>query len=233
LNWREAALKIADMLVNDSQVSVRQQAAISLAYLMSQETGPALVKALNDSSISVRNAAAHTIGIIRYKAAEDALIKMLPAEEESFYRTAIAALGKLQSKKALPLLKEALKHKNKYINIEAVRAIGEIGDTAIDYLLPYIKSQNEPSLRAEAALALAKLGSKEGLSAARELISSPDFVVKNNALNAIVAASDIDSLPTIEKMLTEETDERVKSILDFAAQNLRDIKAKETKPEEK
>lgn len=226
LNYREAAVKIAGLLAADKENAVRQQAAISLSFLMVQETGPALVKALEDPVPSVRYAAMRTLGALKYMPAEEPIIKILSSAGGNAARSAISALGMLQSKKAVPAILSALGGKDQYVRLEAARALGETGDISAAAGLKSCLAATEPAgLRAEAALALSRLGLKDGISTARELISSGDMSIKGQALNALVEVHDFDSLPLIQELIAAETDPAGKSALEFAAQRLNDAKA--------
>ena len=86
---RDSTRKISEMLLQDKDALVRQQAASSLSYMADQTAAPALVKALKDDALAVRYAAANTLGAMHYAPAEDALIDMLA--DASMRRVAISA----------------------------------------------------------------------------------------------------------------------------------------------
>jgi len=219
LVYREATPKITDLLLNDKDAQVRQQAASSLSYMMDQSAGPALVKALKDEAPGVRYAAANTLGAMRYAQAEAPLIELL--SDDGMRRVAISALGRLQSKKAAPAIFSALSDKDQYTRLEAVRALGSIGDaSAAPELKKRLDKAETPSIRVEAALSLAKLGSQDGLLTAYEFVRSPDMSLKNQSLEVIGAVGDARSLQFIEELYAAEQDPMTKSMLDFTRQRL-------------
>ena len=216
---RDSTKAISAILLNDKDAMVRQQAASSLSYMADQSAGPALVKALKDDVAAVRYAAANTLGAMHYAPAEDALIDML--SDASMRRVAISALGQLQSKKAAPGIFKALADQDKYTRLEAVRALGSIGDrSAAPELEKRLEKTEEPSVRVESALALAKMGLPGGLITAYEFVKSPDLSLKNQALEVIGTVGDARSLQFIEELYSAERDPVSKSMLDFTRQRL-------------
>ncbi|OGS12563.1 MAG: hypothetical protein A2234_01835 [Elusimicrobia bacterium RIFOXYA2_FULL_58_8] len=232
LTWREAGAQISGLLTQDPDEGVRQQAAISLSYLMDPQSGPALVKALGDASPAVRYAATHTLGALKYKPAEGEIAAMLRGTNINVLRSAIAALGMIQSAKAAPAIIDMLKHQDQYVRIEAARALGEIRDaSAAPELKNNLGAEASPTLRVEAALALAKLGFNDGLPVAREFLASPDLSLKSQALNVIVTAKDVDSLARIEELSAADANPVSKGMLDFSLQRLKDIQAAQSRSE--
>lgn len=219
LVYRDATPRIADLLQNDKDMQVRQQAASSLSYMMDQTAGPALVKALKDAAPGVRYAAANTLGAIRYPQAEDPLIGLLA--DDGMRRVAISALGQLQSKKAASAIFTALSDKDQYTRLEAVRTLGSIGDaSAAPELKKRLDKAETPAVRVEAALALAKMGLTDGLTTAYEFVKASDMSLKNQALEVIGAVGDVRSLQFIEEIYAAEQDPMTKGMLDFTRQRL-------------
>lgn len=219
LVYRQATPRIAELLLQDKDAQVRQQAASSLSYMMDQAAGPALVKALKDEAPGVRYAAANTLGAIRYAPAEDPLIALLA--DDGMRRVAISALGQLQSRKAAPAIFKSLSDKDQYTRLEAVRALGSIGDaSAAPELKKRLDKAETPAVRVEAALSLAKLGLQDGLTTAYEFVKSPDMSLKNQALEVIGAVGDARSLQFINELYAAEQDPMSKGMLDFTRQRL-------------
>ena len=75
-------------------------------------------------------------------------------------------------------------------------------------------------MRVEAALALAKLGSADGLVTAYEFVKAPDLSLKNQALEVIGSIGDKRSLQFIEELYVGEKDPVSKNMLDFTRQRL-------------
>lgn len=221
LTWREASPRLAELLLKDDDASVRQQAAISLSYLMDAASGPALVNALKDSSPAVRYAALHTLAVIKYAPAEAEITNLLSSDDANMRRGAISALGELQAKKAAKAIAAAVKDPDQYVQLEAVKALGSIGDVSYSGDLVRLLDKSErPQLRVEAALTLAKMGMNDGLLTAYEFAKSPDLSLKSQALNAIAAVGDARSLQFVEELYAAEQDPANKSMLDFTRRRL-------------
>ncbi len=219
---REAAPALADLLAKDAEASVRQQAAISLSYIMDQNTGPALIKALKDPAQPVRYAALHTLGVIRYAPAEKEIIGMLSSEDKSMRRGAIAALGQMQSKAAGEPIAAQLADQDQFVRIEAIKAVGNIGYApAAPQLVKLLDKAEQPAVRVEAALALSKMGMPDGLMTAYEFIKSPELSIRSQSMNIIAAVGDARSLQFVQELYNTETDPANKSMLDFTVQRLK------------
>jgi len=219
LSKRDATPAITDLLLKDPDAGVRQQAAGSLSYMMDQSAGPALVKALKDPVMAVRYSAANTLGAMKYAPAEDALIEAL--SQADMRRIAISALGQLQSKKAASTIAASLSDQDKYTRLEAVKALGSIGDTSSAAgIKKLLDSAEDPSLRVEAALSLAKLGMADGLQTAYDFVKSHDLSLKSRALDVLGTVGDARSLQLMEEAYASETDPMTKSMYDFTRQRL-------------
>ncbi len=221
LVWRAASPKLAAMLTGDKDAAVRQQAAISLSYLMDPAAGQALMKALNDEAPAVRYAALHTLGAMRYQPAEDTLAGLLKSDDPNMRRGAISALGQMKSTKATAALTAAISDGDVYARLEAIKAVGDIGEaSAAPSLKKLLDKSQEPMIRVEAALALAKLGRDDGLVTAFEYVKSQDIGLKNQALNVVGMVGDAHSLQYVEEMYAAEQDPTTKGMLDFTRQRL-------------
>lgn len=221
LTWREAAPKLSELLAKDTDASVRQQAAISLSYLVDPVSGPALTKALKDSEGSVRYAALHTLGVLRYAPAEDDIKDLLSSKEPNMRRGAIAALGQLQSAKSAPAIVSALKDPDIYVKSEAIKALGNIKHLPAASELAALLDKAEPAqIRMEAALALAKMQKNDGLVTAFEFVKSPELSLRSQALNVIASVGDARSLQFIGELYAAEQDPARKAELDFTRQRL-------------
>jgi len=219
LGRRDATPKISEILLKDPEVSVRQQAAGSLSYMMDPAAGPALIKALNDKEPSVRYAAANTLGIMKYAPAEAPLIDAL--SEPGMRRIAISALGQLQSKKAAAGIAPYLSDSDRFTRLEAIKALGAIGDaSSTEAIRKLLDKAEDPAIRMEAALALARLGLNDGLLTAYDFGRVSDLSLKSKALEVLSLVGDARSLAYIEEAYAVEKDPMSKSMYDFSRQRL-------------
>lgn len=216
---RDATPRIAELLVKDPDDNVRQQAAGSLTYMMDPAAGPALLKALKDKQVAVRYAAANTLGAMRYAPAEGPMIDAL--SDDKLKRIAIAALGQLQSKKAAKEIAASLADPDKYTRIEAIKALGSIGESSsVEDMKKLLDKAEDPSIRMEAALALAKMGLADGLLSAYDFGRVADLSLKNKALDVFILVGDERTLKYIEEALAVEQEPVSKGMYNFTRQRL-------------
>jgi len=225
---RDATPRIAELLLKDPDETVRQRAAGSLTYMMDPAAGPALIKALKDKQSAVRYAAANTLGAMRYAPAEGPMIDALSDKE--MRRIAISALGQLQSKKAAREIAESLADPDKYTRIEAIKALGDIGESSsVEDMKKLLDKAEDPAIRMEAALALAKMGLVDGLLPAYDFGRVGDLSLKNKAMDVFILVGDERTLKYIEEALAVEQDPVSKGMYNFTRQRLA-AKLKAPKP---
>lgn len=221
MTWRPATDKLSQMLLNDPDASVRQQAAISLAYILDPKAGPALQAALKDDNMPVRYAALHALGILKYAPAEKEIAGMLSSKDSTLRRGAIAALGQLGAKDEAGDISKYLDDQDQYVRIEAIKALGDIGDPSAGPGLVKLLAASEPAqVRMEAALSLSKMGMPDGVSAAYDFVKSPDMSLRTKALDVIARAGDARSLQFLNTVYNEEQDPAAKDMVDLSRQRL-------------
>lgn len=219
LTGREATPKITELLLKDPDAAVRQQAAGSLSFMMDQSAGPALIKAMKDKELAVRYAAANTLGAMRYAQAEEAMIDAL--SDEKMRRIAISVLGLLQSKPAAKGIAPYLADPDKFTRLEAIKALGSIGDAgSAEEMKKLLGAGEDPAVRVEAALALAKFGRNDGLLTAYEFAKVPDLSLKSKALDALNLVGDARTLQYLEDAVATEKDPISRNMFDFSRQRL-------------
>ncbi|MFA6434293.1 MAG: HEAT repeat domain-containing protein [Elusimicrobiales bacterium] len=220
LRAREASPRLSELVLKDTDPTVRQAAVIAMSYIGDRAAGPALMKALKDKEAGVRYAAMRTLSVLAYTEAEDAFIELLGDADVNMRRGAIAALGQLQSKKSVPGLTKALEDPDRYTRLEAIKALGDVGDAGVIGGLKGSLKDKDAAVRIGTALSLAKLGDASGLDTAYELIKAPDTGIRQQAGNVIAAIGDEKSLKFIEDLYAVEQEQMSKNILDFARQRL-------------
>jgi HEAT repeat protein len=77
---------------------------------------------------------------------------------------------------------EALKDPDQYVKLEAVKALGNIGDASFSKeIAGLLAPEEQPQLRIETALALAKMEKSDGLLTAYEFTKAADLSLKSQA----------------------------------------------------
>lgn len=107
---QESSPQILELLMKDSESSVRAQAASSLGIFASGKNSEALIQALEDPALEVRWAATEALGSLKDPQAIEPLMQILTASSEDYLvdirlqQLAITALGKMRAQKSLPII---------------------------------------------------------------------------------------------------------------------------------
>ena len=160
--------------LHDPIPEVRREAARALGAIGDPRAVPALIRALQDPASDLVLEAADALGAIGSPDATDALAPMLEAERVEARIAAAQALRRIADPRALPALMQRLEHAPGPLEqatlLEAVAAALERAEPdalhdAIDphALTRWLESEH-PSVRADAALALASLPADPSLA---------------------------------------------------------------------
>jgi HEAT repeat protein len=100
--------RIAALLLEDADSSVRKEAAVALGKLKEPGTAQALIKATKDADKDVRKAAVDALGQLKEPASTDALINVMKDPDTAVRTGAALALGAMGDSRALNALVEEL-----------------------------------------------------------------------------------------------------------------------------
>jgi len=153
----------------------------------------------------------------------DALLEGLDDENIQSKIASIKALGQVGYKKALPKLNRLLKPKvNNDQRLSAIIAIGMIGDTLSKVQLLPLLDDDEPNIRWETAVALAKLKDKNAIPVIKELLQR-EYLKKFKEVDdweqvqAILVAIHVSGIlkseefiPLLEKLALEDLNMKVR-----------------------
>jgi HEAT repeat protein len=110
------AISFLRRCLNDSDVSIRDNAAYALAELGAKDSVRDLIKLLDDESKMVRKSAAKGLGILKSAESIDPLIKKIDDDSYLVRKSVIRSLIQIGGEKAKKALKERLpKEENPYI----------------------------------------------------------------------------------------------------------------------
>jgi HEAT repeat protein len=190
-----SSVNTVSALLKDKDASVRYSAAASLATLHSPAAVPALSDALKDTDVQLR-------------------------------RVSARALGEIGDPSAVPVLQPLLKDADMNVQVAAVYSLGKLKDaSSIPALKKNLKKGTPAELRVMSAQALASQGDTAGRAAALEILEdrTVETRLRLQAVQTLGLLSDKSSVPSLKKLLTDETDENVKraatALVDrFAAQ---------------
>ncbi len=216
LRIKAVAPKIAQLLATSQSSQVRQNAAVSLAYLADPAAIPTLISAISDSHQSVRYAAIKTLGSLHALAAAPALINTLKSSNANIRQTAAAALGQIGSQKASAALAALTEDPDLQVRQAAVIALGSTGGKlAISPLLKALKDKDF-SVSLNAARSLSKLGNFEGKGVALKGLSQKDPFLRQEAVTILGMAGGKKALRALKKLSKKEKDPATISLIGFA-----------------
>ena len=165
---RELVPEFADLIKEDPDVAVRQQAASLLGRIgpLAKPALGRLIQTLDDKEVVVRSAAAEAIGRIGPDAREAAasLIPLLKDKEFTIRLAAVFSLGRIGWDSELQLnamVKTLLEDDAVEIRKEAARSLGLLetaAKPAIPALLKALRSDSSADVRQQAAQAVGKMG---------------------------------------------------------------------------
>ena len=182
---REAAVALFDLndtraveplieALNDPDAEVRANAASALGWLKDIRAVDALIEKLSDEDPVVRSIVAISLGVINDSRAAEPLIRALDDENSSVQANAAISLGAhLKDPSALEPLIKGLADKEGIVRSSSAYALGELGKDKAATALTTAQSDEDETVREEAAAALEKLGKKSDKS----LGSSPSISI--------------------------------------------------------
>jgi HEAT repeat protein len=152
--------------LKDPEWMVREEAAVALAGINSQESVQPLIKLLADEKRCAREAAAWILGKIKADQAVKPLIQAL-AERESGWMAA-TALGDIQSREALEPLRAALESDDLNLRRASVWALEKMPSFEMVTPLFELLDDKDWDVRMWAVWTLEKIGTPEALKAIKK-----------------------------------------------------------------
>jgi len=208
------ALKKA--VIEDVFWGVSAEAAISLGKIGGEEALDALIEVEEKATHpKVRRAIAKALGNFKEEKAAEVLTKILTNDEESYYVRSEAAtsLGKTKWEKAFEYLKKALEipSHNHVITIGAIRGLSELGgDEAFNLIKENTKLGKPTLVRAAAIIALARFPEKkETFDLIMDASGDWNYRIRSAAVRAAREMMDARLLPMLDKLASEDLDERI------------------------
>ena len=186
-----ASVKFLLDAIKDADWWVRSRAADALAKIGGPRVLQAVLELVRDQDGDVRRAAIEILNQTKDTRAVDSLIEATHDSDWWVSERAVDALAEIGNRKAVPRMLEMLRGEPRSVPT-ALRALGKLGDpqalqAVIDQFL-----HTEPSVRAEAVTAAAKLVDDGNAEAVRQTIrqlavETSDVALHNAALSAIEA----------------------------------------------
>ena len=230
---REAISPLIAVLSNDSEETVRSNAAFAFELLTGEEAVAPLINSLNDK-----------YGMVRYRAidalkaqgflAVSALTKAMADPREPVQQGAAQALVGLRNASAVESLKETLGSSEKAIRDNAVRALIAIGAPAVGLLVPALQDDNtfrrdsavrilgeigdpralppllnalkhsEPEMRRDTVLAIGQIGSPQAVEPLINALRDESLPVCEEAIRALAKLGKVAVAPLMSALQEHE-----------------------------
>jgi cyclophilin family peptidyl-prolyl cis-trans isomerase/HEAT repeat protein len=218
-------------LLNDPNPALRRRAALAAGRIGDEAAVTELERLLAANvDADVREMAAFALGEIESESGADALLLVLRNQIETgpLRARAVEAVGKISA--SLPAAKDKRKLELNAAILETLKSevrrrsasntptillgltaalrarVADAGPTIVEFL-----DYSVPRIRADAANALARLRSKEGVQKLRELVATdPDGIVRANAARALGAAEDNEAFAALLDRALNDNDLRVR-----------------------
>jgi hypothetical protein len=181
-----------------------------LGSLCSEQTIPALLKAVKDEDSNVRK---HAVDGLRKLGSEKAISGLLEILENADFDScdsAARALGRLGSEQAIPGLLKALEHKKSYVRRSATYALGDLRlEQTIPSLLKALEDKDS-GVRWMALLGLGNLDSEKVIPGLLKALEDEDLRVRRLAadrLEDIKKASVVCILPRLANLIPTSSGE--------------------------
>jgi beta-lactamase regulating signal transducer with metallopeptidase domain len=184
---RERAVQLMIGLLDDPDVSIRQQAVHSLGEMEDAAAVAALSEVLvDDDNADIRAQAAWALGRTESPDALAALGRVMSDADANVRAQAAWAIGMIESPGAVPLLLPALDDAERNVREQAVWALGMLESAdAIPGLLTRLRTDDDPGVRGQAAWALGMIEDEAALEALIDAVENEDAGVRQQALWAI------------------------------------------------
>ena len=215
---------MADLLLEDPHIEVRQAAAKALGYTKHPQALHYLMVALEDpfwwyereDEASILLDAIHSMGVL----ALDSLLEALKNSEGTMRRFAAILLGRLADQRAIEPLNMALYDTHFEVGQAAAASLAGFGPVGLKRLAEAIKHP-EPWLRQHAIYGLTLSGDKRITPLILEMINDPERDVQKQAVQSLGELEDMRALPTLSAVASNRADKEMYKLAKEAIQALK------------
>jgi len=186
--------------LKNTKGETREEAALALGELRSEEAVDPLIVAVDDWNIDVRTASAIALGNIGDRRAVDVLARAV--REKSLRKHAIKALVKIGSP-SVKVLIELYPESPQEVKHQLIKAMGKIGGPSVIPPLVHSLKERDREIQDHAAVALLKVG-RPVLGSVKELLRDRRKAVRGAAIKIIGRIGDPDSIDTLTPLLKDE-----------------------------
>ncbi|KXK14774.1 MAG: HEAT repeat-containing PBS lyase [Chloroflexi bacterium OLB14] len=180
--------KIADVLLDDPKIEVRQAAAKALGDSQHPNAIPYLLEALRDSFwwFEREDIVKDLLNAIENMGAEavEPLIEALSDKEKTVRKYSAMLLGKLKDARAIEELGMTLYDLHDQVSLTATESLAQIGEASIPVLTEAL-THPELSVREHAVIGLGKIQSERVIPFLVEMLKDPVRDVQKQAIQAL------------------------------------------------
>jgi HEAT repeat protein len=206
---------IADLLLDDPEIEVRQAAARALGGTANPAALPHLMEALHDSFwwYERENAAVDLLNAIESmgSTAVPSLIGALQENEGTLRRFGANLLGRLRDARAVEPLGMTLYDLHHDVGNAAAEALGWFGAAALDVLAEALKHP-EAGIRQHGIHGLSRIRDDRVLPLLTNMLRDPERGVRKGALQAVIELRDRRALPALEGFAADRSDRELSAM---------------------
>jgi HEAT repeat protein len=207
--------EIANVLLDDSRLEVRQAAARALGETRHAAAVPYLMEALRDPFwwYEREQAASDLLRALEQMgtAAVPPLIEALADGERTIRKFAATLLGNLRDPIALQELGTTIYDLHHEVSQAAAESLAKYGPSAVD-LLSQTARHPEAGIRLNAALALGKISDARVVPILLEMIRDPDRSVKKQVMLSLGVLRDHRAVPALQEITSNRADRELYSL---------------------
>ncbi len=202
--------EIANIILDDPKIEVRQSAARALGDTKNPAAIPFLMEALRDSfwwyereqSVKILLNAVEKMGTPVVEPLIDALVN---DREGTVRKYAAMVLGNLRDIRAIEELGMAMYDLHHEVSLAAAEAIANFGETGLGVLIEAL-SHPEAAVREHAIIGLAKIRDARVAPALIQMLNDPERVVQKQALQSLGKIGDPKALPILQQIAANRAD---------------------------
>ncbi|PWB74973.1 MAG: hypothetical protein C3F07_06570 [Anaerolineales bacterium] len=206
---------IANILLDDPKIEVRQAAAKALGNTGLPAALPYLMEALRDPYwwYEREHAAGELLGAIEKMGdtAVEPLIEALRDKEGAVRRFAASLLGRLGDPRAIDPLSMALYDMHHDVGEASAEALVNFGVTSFDVL---VEALNHPEMwiRIHSIIALSKIKDPRVAVVLLEMLNDPEREVKKQVIHALGDLGDRRALPALQEIASNRNDRELHAL---------------------
>ncbi|MCL4527852.1 MAG: HEAT repeat domain-containing protein, partial [Chloroflexi bacterium] len=215
---------IANLLLDDSKIEVRQAAAHVFGETKNPQTLPYLMQALRDSFWWYERgegSASDLLQAIQKMGANavDPLIEALSDDEETVRKFAAILLGRIGDERAIESLGMAIYDLHFDVGQAAAESLAHFGAASLEVLQEALKHP-EAGIREHAISALGKIKHASVAPLLIDALKDPERVVRKQAIQSLGELRDPYATPPLQEIAANRVDREMAALAKQAIQNI-------------